>query len=182
MTLSKAESITDFFVQAVIDGTRDGVFKKETRSNWHRKHKQHHSNYYSDFTQSEHDFRTRKLFSNHTTNTATTTFTREASILQSMKNIRVDESGSIILPNINGKHVMTTVVLNNKKANNSSHIKRLKLNNHIVDHCNQDYWHENMITNRTTQFTRKWTYTKTDLKNKTVSFRYVSSKGTRHRQ
>lgn len=174
IVLSKDENITDFYVEASIDGTHKGVFKKETRSNWHRKHKQHHTSYYSDHQQSENVFRNRKVYSNHVTTTSTTT-TRYATIPQSVKKIRVDESG-IEIPNSNGDQEMASVVLNSKPASNSSFVKRnkrFKMANHIADHCNQDYWNENMITNRSTQFTRRWTYAKTDVKNKTVSFRFV---------
>lgn len=197
MVLSKNESITDFYIDAAIDGTHKGVFKKDTPNNWHRKHKQHHSTYYNDHMQSGDDFRNRKVFSNHaiTTTTITTTTTstsipniatatsttsssvvNESTVSQPMKRIRVDESG-ILIPNRNSEVVPASNVISSKLANsNSSSIrrnKRFKMTNHIGDHCNQDYWNENVFADRMTQFSRRWSYTKTDLKNKTVSFRLV---------
>lgn len=184
VVLSKNENITDFFVEANIDdGTHKGTFRSETQSNWHRKHKQHHSNYYNDHIQSKDNFLNRKIISNQFMGTSVVGTTRNEStkIAQANSRIRVDESG-ILIPNNNDEQASVVFNNNNNNSNytpnSSSSIrktKRFKTTNHVADHCAQEYWSENIIAgSRIIQFTKRWSYTKTDLKNKTVSFRFVS--------
>lgn len=169
--LSKNENITDFYVEAAIDGTHKGVFRSEAPTSWHRKHKPHHSNYNGDHAQSKDDFGNRRTYSNR--------FNSNNESTASIKKIRVDESG-ILIPNGNGEQVTASIVPNNVLAPNSSlsfvrRSKRFKMTNHLADHCTQEYWSENVTPgSRIMQFTKRWSYTKTDLKNKTASFRFVS--------
>lgn len=177
MVVSKNENITDFYVEANIDGNHKGVFKSETQANWHRKHKQHHSSHYNDHTQSKENFLNRKVFSNQFFTTTTTDsyiagIKTESSVTHPVKKIRVDESG-ILISNGNDEQT-SSVILTPTNSSAMRRSKRLKMSNHMVDHCTQEYWNENVIAgSRTLQFTKRWLYTKTDLKNKTVSFRFV---------
>lgn len=184
VTLSKNENITDFYVEASIDGMRKGVFRSDTPVNWHRKHKQHHSSYNSDHTQTKDEFSNRRVLANHFNGNNVSTMLAPSSSSSSssspsstVKKIRVDESG-IEIPNINvEQHMTASIPSNSVLALNSSigkRNKRLKMSNHMVDHCTQEYWSENVIPGtRMTQFTRRWSYSKADLINKTVSFRCV---------
>lgn len=163
-----------------------GVFRSDTPVNWHRKHKQHHSSYNSDHTQAKDEFGNRKLFANHfvgnnlsvaPSSSSSPSPSSPSSSLSTAKKIRVDESG-IEIPSVNvEQHMTASIPFNNVLALNSSigrRNKRFKMSNHIADHCTQDYWSENIIPgSRTTQFTRRWSYSKADLINKTVSFRCV---------
>lgn len=120
------------------------------------------------------------------------------SITSHRKNrIRVDESG-IEIPSINDndKNIPVTnnsalaYYFNNSSSSSSSSsnininsnisnmkkMKRMKNINHVMDHCTQEYWNENLISNGgTLQFQKKWSYNINELKNKTVSFRLVES-------
>ncbi|XP_031632855.1 uncharacterized protein LOC116346788 isoform X2 [Contarinia nasturtii] len=165
--LSKNESIDDFYMEAIIDGMHKGVFRSDTPMNWHRKHKQHHSNYNGD---NKDGFlnENRKLFSNHF---------MENNVSSSMKKIRFDESG-IEIPNSNvGQHMTASNPPINSSISIGRRNKRMKMNNHmVVDHCSQEFWSENVIeSSRTSQLNvvRKWSYSIADLKNKTVSFRLL---------
>lgn len=111
--------------------------------------------------------------------------------------IRVDESGIEISSavNIDGVDGTNKTISNNSTLgyffNNDSNttttttstsmkpkIKRMKNANHVMDHCTQEYWSENLLLNNNgtmLQFQRKWSYNLTELKDKTVSFRLVYS-------
>lgn len=174
VVLSKTENITDFFVEASMDGgTYKGIFRSETQSNWHRKHKQHHSNYYNDRIQSKDNLINRKIFSNQFTGTSNIGTIKNDSA-QPNNHIRVDESG-ILIPNNNDERASNNSNYNTQSSSSSMRkTKRFKATNHMVDHCAQEYWTDNIVTgSRIIQFTRHWLYTRTDLKNKTVSFRFV---------
>lgn len=179
VVLSKSENITDFFVEANIDdGTHKGIFRSETQSNWHRKHKQHHSNYYNDHIQLKDNFFNRKVNSNQFitgTNVIGTTRNESKKIAQPNNRIRVDESG-ISIPNNNDDQTSGTFDSIPNASNAIRKTKRFKATSHVVsDHCVQEYWSENIAAgSRINQFTKRWSYTKSDLKNKTVSFRLVS--------
>lgn len=180
VVLSKNENITDFFVEAAIDGgTHKGIFRSETQSSWHRKHKQHHSNYFNDHFQN-----IRKTFSNQFTGTSVIGTTRNEStkLAQANNRIRVDESGISVA---NNNDEQASAAFDSSSSSNSNYVpnlsnsmrktKRFKAtNNHATDHCAQEYWSESIVSgSRIIQFTKRWSYTKTDLKNKTVSFRFV---------
>ncbi|XP_055323439.1 uncharacterized protein LOC129578625 isoform X2 [Sitodiplosis mosellana] len=187
VTLSKNESITDFYVEASIDGMHKGVFRSDTPVNWHRKHKQHHSSYNGDHTQAKDEFSNRKVFANHfngndvsmmaATPSLSSSSLSSSSSSSTAKKIRVDESG-IEIPSVNVEQHMTAPIPSNSVLALNFSIgrrnKRWKMSNHITDHCTQDYWSENVIPgSRMTQFTRRWSYSKADLINKTVSFRLL---------
>lgn len=152
LTRGSNVSITDFYVESSIDGMHNGVFRSDTPVNWHRKHKAHHASYNGDRVQSRDDFSNRKIFTNHL----------DANTTVGQKTIRVDESG-IEIPN-SGERASANGTSFTKRS------KRLKMSNHIGDHCTQGFWSENVAGSRT-QLTKRWSYNKADLKNKTVSFR-----------
>lgn len=179
--LSKNESIADFYMESTIDGVHKGVFRSDTPVNWHRKHKQHHTNYNGDHVQSKNDSGYHKFYASHiaagTNNTARTA----AAAAQAMKKIRVDESG-IEIPNNNGDRMTAPIPSNSvlpplSSLNYSTSLpkrnKRLKMGQHLTDHCIQEFWNENVNPGSRTVFTRRWSYSKADLKNKTVTFRLV---------
>lgn len=150
-------------MESIIDGMHKGVFRSDTPMNSHRKHKQHHSNYNSN----NKDEFNRKIFSNHSTNNMSS-----SSLPFLMKKIRVDESG-IEIPNSNVVQHMTAPMPSiNSSINIEKRNKRMKMNNHFVDHCPQEFWSETVIPGNL-QFTRRWSYSNDDVKNKTVSFRCV---------
>lgn len=172
VTLSENEGVTDFYVETKIDGMHKGVFRSDTPVNWHRKHKQHHTNY-GDHSQTKDEFRNRKIFSTNFINNNVST------MMSPVKKIRVDESG-IEIPNNNvERHMTASIPSKNVLALNTStsmgkRTKRMKMSSHIIDHCTQEFWSENGIPDSpTNQFTRRWSYSKADLINKTVSFRCV---------
>lgn len=183
MVLSKNANITDFFVEANIDGgTHKGIFRSDTQSNWHRKHKQHHSNYFNEHLQSKENFLNRKTFASQFTGSSAIGTTRDEStkLTQANNRVRVDESGISIANNNDeqafnssssgsNNYVPTALTSSMRKA------KRFKATNHVADHCAQEYWSETIVSgSRVIQFTKHWSYTKTDLLNKTVSFRWVA--------
>lgn len=184
--LSKNESIVDFYVESVIDGMHKGVFRSDTPINWHRKHKQHHASYGGDRAQTKDDFGNRKAFSNHfmgdNVSTMVSTLSSSSST-STVRKIRVDESGiEIANGNVNGEPRLTASIPSNSvlALNSSTSLgrrnKRFKMGSHAVDHCMQEFWSENVIPgSRTTQYTKRWSYSKADLKNKTVSFRCVKN-------
>lgn len=178
VTLSKNENITDFYVEASIDGMHKGVFRSDIPVNWHRKHKQHHSSYNGDHTQAKDDFSNHNVFanqfigSNNISMVSPSSSTSASSSSLMAKKIRVDESGIEVTASIPYNSVLAL----NSSTSIGRRNKRLKMNNHIVDHCTQEFWNENVIPgSRTTQFTRRWSYSKADLINKTVSFRCVQN-------
>lgn len=167
--LSKNESIVDFYMDAVIDGAHTGVFRSEAPANWHRKHKQHHN---GDRMQSKDDFINRKLYSSHFVGNNVTRPTAQV-----LKKIRVDESG-IEIPNNGGERMTVSIPSNtvlplNYSTSMPRRSKRLKMGQHIADHCAQEFWNENINPGGRTVYTRRWSYSKADLKNKTVTFRFV---------
>lgn len=169
--LSKNESVTDFFMESAIDGAHKGVFRSDIPVNWHRKHKQHHTNYNGDHLQSKDDFSKRKLFSSHFVGSNVT----RSTVAQNMKKVRVDESG-IEIPNGHGER-MTALDYSTSLPRRS---KRLKMSPHVADHCTQEFWSETINPSGRTVFTRRWSYNKADLKNKTVTFRLVFDFGCVH--
>lgn len=180
VTLSKNENITDFYVEANIDGMHKGVFRSDTLVNWHRKHKQHHSSYNGDHTKAKDDFSNHKVFANQFIGSKnismmmapSSSSTSMSSSSLMAKKIRVDESGIEVTASIPSNSVLAL----NSSTSIGRRNKRLKMSNHIVDHCTQEFWSENVIPgSRTTQFTRRWSYNKADLIKKTVSFRCVQN-------
>lgn len=184
VTLSKNENITDFYVEANIDGMHKGVFRSDTPVNWHRKHKQHHSSYNGDHTQAKDDFSNHKVFANQfmgsnnismmmaPSSSSTSSMSSSSSSSFMAKKIRVDESGIEVTASIPTNSILAL----NSSTSIGRRNKRLKMSNHIADHCTQEFWSENVNPgSRTTQFTRRWSYSKADLINKTVSFRCVQN-------
>lgn len=131
-----------------------GTFQGDTTSNSHRKHKQHKT-----VEQLTKENIKKKLFLNFRTNN-----NENLSIPT-----RVDESGSVQLPNSN---------TNDSRIGFNSSLtrrKRIKMTNYNnLDHCNQVFWSDNLIEGSDNEhYQRKWLYDVTGYKNKTVSFRWV---------
>lgn len=186
---AKNETITDFYVESIIDKVHKGVFRSETSSNWHRKHKQHRTTAYNndgiDQLLYKQKFTQKSYFNQDTigSNNGKSISNGKSSTLHPFKSIRVDESGGIELPNISSGASATTLaesastIGSNYNSSVARRNKRTKAANHQTDHCAQEFWSENLISSGGTlqqQYTKKWSFNKTDLKNKTVSFRLVS--------
>lgn len=183
-----------------------GVFKSETTSTWHRKHKQHRTsssigayNGGTDQLLSKQTLNQKSYFNQDTiTNNNRNSIGGKNSVLYPLKSIRVDESG-IEVPNTNGipsslsplsssssSSTTTTTITSsignasaigfNYNSSVSKRNKRTKIANHLNDHCAQEFWSENLAASNgiLQQYSRKWSYNKTDLKSKTVSFRSVN--------
>lgn len=201
ITLSRADNIADFHVESIIDEMHKGIFRSDTQSNWHRKHKQHHtSNANNDLNggyrerlqrrkwsdQYPHWDRfgdnrrgssvTSSIITNDNTSAVTargvTNNNRSSTLAAQHKTQIQDNKSSFETPQPKDNGTITGNTLDYNANNNYMKKVKRKNANHIVEHCAQEYWYENLYsTGSVFQFKKKWSYNRAEHNTKTVSFR-----------
>lgn len=167
-------SITDFYVQSLMDGAPNGLFRYDASSptphginaNGNRKMKANKS---VEQIVKENIKRKPMFSSSHTNNghLPSTASALAATGIGHDRKARVDESGGIEVASDESVRRRNSLSGSQTRRN-----KRIKITNYHPDHCNQDFWSEN-VTGREANglFVRKWSFSKSGANNKTVSFR-----------
>lgn len=190
--LPRNESITDFYVESLIGGVTNGIFKSETTAHLssvemvgkkHKIHKTMNDHSTRDDIKRKQQQQQQQFMSNaspsHTSNGRTSSSLPSSS--SSVGRV-LDESGTQ-LPNDFGHRTNEAHQPNDNRISFNNSVtrrnKRIKMSNYHIDHCNQDFWSETIQgQNPNESLVRKWSFNgKIGNKNKTVSFRWVTAAG-----
>lgn len=184
--MPRAETITDFYVQSIIDGIPSGIFHSDAslRSSQGNgfgggSNTSKNSKYHRPIQQNaKENWKRNQMFSSTHMNAGHSISSVSVSGAKgnvSGKKIRIDERGtefiedeSVLNPNNNNKNNSILTFSDSRTKRN----KHIKVSNYHFEHCNQDFWSENINAGNSKElFLRKWSYNLTGAKNKTVRFR-----------
>lgn len=172
--IPRSETITDFYIQSIIDGLPSGLFRSDASTHSSQGNEPSGRKYHRPVQQNFKEFMKRKQMhsSSHMNvgHSISTVSVSGAKGNGNGKKIRIDEGGTefIVDESVHKSNNSILTFSDSRKKRN----KRVKVANYHFEHCNQDFWSENIdIGDIKELYLRKWSYNLTGVKNKTVRFR-----------
>lgn len=168
----RTETVTDFYVQSMIDGEASGWFRSDAPS--HSAEGSGANGVRNRRPGAKENVKRKQMFGPAHTSAGHTISTLSGS---GKGGSGAGKANSVD----NGDGTKSTEDKSVHKPNNSilelsysrmKRSKRVKVANYHFDHCNQDFWSENVAADSGKElFLRKWSYNLSGAKNKTVRFR-----------